>query len=338
MSKNPDETRILAGDVGGTKTILAILHNRVDRNGDELVIERMEKYPSGDFASLGAIIRHFFNGEPTGVACAGFGVPGPVKNGRVRTTNLTWSVDAHELAANFGFSTVELINDLAANAYGIAELKDKDFFVLQKGALGAEGNRCVVSPGTGLGQAGLFWDGKKHRVWACEGGHSTFAPHGEVQVALMAYLHKQFGHVSVERVVSGLGIQNIYAFLRDTGRGTELPEVRVAMKTEDHGKVISAFADSGRCPMCMETLEIFIACLGSEAGNMALKAMATGGVYLGGGIPVKMQKDLQGVGFLHPFNSKGRMQSLLEGIPIKIILNEQTALLGAARHAADALP
>lgn len=337
MRPLPNGIKILAGDVGGTKTNLAIVRIHVEKGREEMVIERNERYPSGGHPSLNAIIREFLGDAPPPLACAGFGVPGPVKDGRVKVTNLNWGVDASEIAEDFKLHRVEVINDLAANAYGISELRPSDFAVIQEGDPNGIGNRCVISPGTGLGEAGLFWDGKKHHVWACEGGHSDFASRSEVENSLLDYLQKIYGHVSSERVVSGMGIANIYNFLRDTGRGKELPEVKKAMQDQDQGLVISTFAGNGKCRMCKETLEIFISCLGSEAGNLALKTMAVGGVYLGGGIPAKMLADIKGVGFVHAFNTKGRMQSLMESMPIKIILNDQAALLGAARYAVDSL-
>ncbi len=339
MPTIPDSTRILAGDVGGTKTNLAIIRLTENATGEAMVIEKTARFPSSSHPSLNAILREFLGqlSSPVRLACAGFGVPGPVENGRAKPTNLSWGVDAAEIAEEFSIAKVEVVNDLAANAYGIAELKPCDFADLIAGAKDARGNRCVVSPGTGLGQAGLYWDGKRHRIWACEGGHADFAPRNKIEIALLEFLIKKYGHVSAERVISGMGLENIYFFLRDTGRGKELPEVAAARQTRDLGAVISEFADSGRCPMCAETLEIFVNCLAAECGNMALKSMALGGVFLGGGIPAKLLHHLQGVGFAHAFADKGRMRPLLEKIPVRVILNDQAALLGAARHAIDAL-
>lgn len=322
---------ILAGDIGGTKSNLAIF--RVV--SDTLTMERNQRFHSSAYPGLNAILREFLEDEMRAILAACFGVPGPVKNGRASPTNLTWGVDAAEIADEFSITYVSILNDLAANAYGIAELKDADFAVIQKGAADAEGNRCVVSPGTGLGEGGLFWDGKKHRVWACEGGHTDFAPRNELEIAMLEYLIKQYGHVSYERVASGMGIENIYKFLRDTERGRELPKIAAEMKTGDVGVVISRHAELGDCPMCVQTVEIFLSCLGAEAGNMALKSMATGGVYLGGGIPAKMISQIKSVGFTHAFNDKGRLSGLLQSMPVKVILNDQAALLGAARYALD---
>jgi glucokinase len=324
---------ILAGDVGGTKTNLAVF--RLTKN--RLVPERSQRFASREFPGLHAMIREFFRGVETGpVAAAGFGVPGPVKDGRAKPTNLTWEVDASLIASEFDIPHVAVLNDLASNACGISQLARKDFATLQKGAPGAKGNRCVVSPGTGLGMAGLFWDGVRHRVWACEGGHADFAPRNALQIALLEYLIRRFGHVSAERVVSGIGIQNIYEFLRDTERGVENPRVADEMRSESAGVVISRWDRAGGCPLCSATLDLFAGCLAAEAANMALKSMATGGVYLGGGIPAKMLPRLSSAAFLNAFNDKGRLSPLLKSTPVKVILNEQAALLGAARYACDA--
>lgn len=322
---------ILAGDIGGTKSNIATF--RIV--GSELVKVRNERFPSAEYASLNAILREYLADDERPIVGASFGIPGPVSDGRAKPTNLSWGVDAEEISAGFEIPHVALLNDLAANAYGISHLKAEDFTIIQKGAEDASGNRCVVSPGTGLGQAGLFWDGRRHHVWACEGGHADFAPRNEMEIALLEYLMKQFGHVSVERVVSGMGIENIYKFLRDTGRGKELPAVSEEMKSEDPNRVISAYASTGACPMCVQTLELFSGCLGAESGNMALKTMALGGVFLGGGLPAKLLSHIQSVGFLHAFNGKGRMASLMEKIPVVVVMNEETALLGAGYYALE---
>ena len=320
---------ILAGDIGGTKANIATF--RIV--GRKLVSVRSQRHTSASYAGLNAILREYLAEDERPILAACFGVPGPVHNGRAKPTNLSWGVDAAEISAEFDIPHVAVLNDLEANAYGIPHLKAADFAVVQKGAPDAAGNRCVVSPGTGLGEAGMFWDGKRYHVWACEGGHTDFGPRGPLEIALLEYLMKQFGHVSAERVVSGMGIENIYKFLRETGRGKELPAVAAEIKVTDPNSVISRYADSGACPMCVQTLEIFVGCLGAEASNMALKTMATGGVYLGGGIPAKLLRRIQAVGFLHAFNDKGRLSSLMESTPVMVILNDQAALIGAAYHA-----
>jgi glucokinase len=322
---------ILAGDIGGTKTNLALFGVA----GNSLAILREQRYPSAGYPGLNAMLREFLGHDTPPVIAAGFGVPGVVSNGRAKPTNLTWGVDATEITQEFGIPHVAVLNDLEANAHGIAHLQASDFAIVQNGAIGSKGNRCVVSPGTGLGQAGLYWDGYKHHVWACEGGHADFAPRNELEIALLEYLIKQFGHVSAERVASGLGIENIYKFLRDTGRGKELTVVSEEMKRSNIGAVISKYAKSGECPLCAKTLDIFVSCLGAEASNMALKTMSTGGVFLGGGIPSKLLSHIQSVAFLHAFNDKGRLTSLMENMPVLVILNDQAALLGAAYNALD---
>ena len=326
---------ILAGDIGGTKSNLAIL----SVHDDAFRIERNYRFPSADYPSLNAIVGEFIKDEKGHILAACFGVPGPVKDGRAKTTNLTWGVDASEIEKEFSIPQVSLLNDLEANAYGIGELGASDFTILQESSPEPEGNRCVVSPGTGLGEGGLYWDAKrkKYRVWACEGGHTDFGPRNELEIALLEYLIKDYGHVSYERVVSGMGIENIYRFLRDTGRGRELPEVAAEMTTGNAGLIISKYADSGECQMCVQTIEMFVSAFGAEAGNMALKTMATGGVYLGGGIPAKIFNESRNAVFIESFNDKGRLSGLMKTMPVKIVLNDQAALLGAASYALDRL-
>lgn len=325
---------IIAGDIGGTKTNLALYS--LSKAG-KLEMLRNKRFPSSDYESLNAIVAKFLAKSDMEIDAACFGVPGPVRDKRSQPTNLRWPVDGYSLISDLKTTRVELLNDLAANAYGICTLTDSEFEVIQPGFLAAEGNRCVVSPGTGLGEAGLFWDGAKHRVWACEGGHADFAPRSEVEVELLAYLQSRFGHVSVERVVSGMGFGNIYAFVRDTGNLPELAEVAVEMKTDAPAKVIVSRAEAGTCPLCVQTLEIFCDCLAHEAANFALKAMATGGVFLGGGIPVRILWKLKSPAFAAAFNAKGRMESLMETMPVKVVLNDNAALMGAARYAVDML-
>ncbi len=327
---------LLAGDVGGTKTNLAIF--AMDEPTGQLQLRRNQRYVSADFDSLNAIARRFLgNGDEGKIHAACFGVPGPVQNNRSHPTNLKWEIDADTLRADLDIAGVHLLNDLAANAYGITELAETDFETIQVGLKTASGNRCVVSPGTGLGEGGLFWDGRKYRVWACEGGHADFAPRSETEVELLAYLQARFGHVSNERIISGQGIANVYAFLRDTGKFPQSTAVAEEMKTEDPTRVVARYAEAGADPMCMQAVEIFAHCLATEAGNFALRAMATGGVYLGGGIPAKMRWKIRSAAFREAFNAKGRLEPLMESMPLKVILNDQAALLGAARYALDAL-
>jgi glucokinase len=225
------------------------------------------------------------------------------------------------------------MNDLESTAYGVAALRQTDLAPLQSGSGSSAGNLCVIAPGTGLGEAGIFWDGNRHTPWACEGGHADFSPTDELQHDLLNFLRREEGHVSSERVVSGMGIANIYRFLKETGRGFEKPEIAREMLSSDAAAVIDRHASEGSCPLCVSTMDLFIRALGSEASNLALKTMATGGVFLGGGIPPKILPFLRRPIFLESFLNKGRLRHLLETMPINVILNDETALLGSARYA-----
>ncbi|MEO6847221.1 MAG: glucokinase [Chthoniobacterales bacterium] len=333
IARGKDPLYVLAGDVGGTKTNLAIMEVASGELGHALLPVRSQRYHSQSYTSLSGILREFLSEKKESVLSACFGIPGAVKNGRVKPTNLTWSVDAEELGKEFHFRHSYIINDLLANAYGISELKSGDFETLNAGEPGAKGNLAVISPGTGLGEAGIYFDGEKLHPFATEGGHTDFGPRNALESAMLEYLMKQFGHVSPERIVSGQGLANIYQFLRDTDRGVELPEVAQQMKTADGGAVITKNALEGTCAMCQQAMEIFVSCLGAEAGNLALKVMATGGVYIGGGIPVRILSKLRGNSFLDAFGDKGRLSSLVKGMPVYVVLNDNAALLGAARYA-----
>ncbi len=324
---------LLAGDIGGTKANLALFRKTPD--GLELV--KNKRYPSADYDGLNPIVAKFLAKETERVHGACFGVPGVVRNNRVQPANLKWEVDGASLAEDLRTNCVTLINDLAANAAGISELAESDFETLQEGITGAVGNRCIISPGTGLGEAGLFWDGSRHRPWASEGGHADFAPRSEIEIELLSHLQSRFGHVSIERVASGQGLSNIYAFLRDTGHGKEKSEITESMKTGDPGQIIATAAEKGTCKMCAQAVEIFANCLANEAANLALKTMATGGVFFGGGIPAKLLWKLHGSAFIDDFNAKGRFEALMESMPVRVILNDQAALLGAARLALDSV-
>ncbi len=320
---------ILAGDIGGTKTRLAfftVTGERLQSLGEETV-------PSRQYGGLGEIVRTFVSKQQVPVTQAGFGIAGPVKHGRCETTNLPWVVDARQLASHLGIASVALINDLEANAYGVAALEAQDFVVLNPGAPDADGNAAIIAAGTGLGEAGFYWDGAQHHPFACEGGHADFAPRNELEIELLRYLSTRFAHVSYERVLSGPGLYNIYQFLRDTGRGEEPAWLSAELRQQDPAATVSQAALSGRCALCVQALDLFVSLYGAEAGNLALKAMATGGVYVGGGIAPKIMQKLQDATFMQAFTAKGRMQPLLEAMPVRVILNDKTALLGAARCA-----
>jgi len=320
---------ILAGDIGGTKTNIAFFE---DGRRPEVVIQRT--FPSGAHAGLEEIVRQFVGENALRVQHAAFGVAGPVRNGRCEATNLPWVVDAATLATELGIRDVWVINDLEANAYGIAGLAPADLVTINAGAPNAAGNAAIIAAGTGLGEAGLYWDGRMHHPFATEGGHTNFGPGDAIEAELLHWLSGQFDHVSWERLVSGPGLVNVYRFVRDTRSGEEPAWLAEEMRSGDTAAAISRAAQSGRSPLCAQALDLFMGLYGSEAGNLALKIMATGGVYVGGGIAPKNLDKLNDGTFMKRFVAKGRMQGLLEAMPVKVILNDKTALLGAARCAA----
>ncbi len=316
---------ILAGDIGGTKTNLAFF-------SDSLAVVASRKFPSREHTGFGEIVGEFLKDTGMKADKACFGVAGAVIDGRCHATNLPWIVDAPELAARLGIRTVGLVNDLEANAWGIGVLKAADFALLNEGRP-AKGNQAVISAGTGLGEAGLYWNGKKHLPFACEGGHSGFTPTNEIEAELGRYLLKRDGFAEAEQVLSGPGLHNIYLFLRDSGRGTECPWLAEEMSRHDPAPCISRAALEGTCPISVQALEMFVSIYGTEAANLALKTMATGGVFVGGGIAPKILEMLIGGKFLQAFLTRGPMRYLLEAIPVRVILNDRTALLGAAHYA-----
>jgi len=330
MNNGPNTAKlVLAGDVGGTHARLALMEAR----GENLRLLAEKIYPSHDYSKLEDIAAEFLKENATKPELAGIGVAGPIRDGKCVATNLPWIVDASTLAAACGLARVELLNDLEANAYGISTLAAADFCILQKGIPNTKGNAAVISAGTGLGEAGMYFDGAMLRPFAGEGGHGSFAPEGEVQGELFQFLMRRFGHVSCERVLCGPGLVNIYEFLRDTGRGSETALVVEQMRSGDPAAAISQAALADACQLCVEALEIFVQIYGAEAGNLALKMLATGGIYVGGGIAPKILSELQTPLFMEAFLAKGRMRTLLEAIPVLVILNENTALRGAARGA-----
>lgn len=320
---------ILAGDIGGTNTRLALF----DFEEKQLKLVVMEIFPSTKYESLDAIVKSFVEVHKPSVEYACFGVAGPVKHGRSETSNLTWVVDAHQLASQLGLEGVGLINDLEASAYGIPLLESKDLVILNEGAPDPIGTAALIAAGTGLGEAGLHWEGDHYQPFPSEGGHSDFAPRNVLETELFLYLHNQYGHVSFERVLSGPGLYNIYRFLRDTGRGDEPAWITDQMRYEDPSVFITRLALDGSCELCVRALDIFVSIYGAEAGNLALKLKATGGVFVGGGIAPKIIQKLKDLTFMKAFLEKGRMKFLLEAIPVRVILNDKLGLLGAARFA-----
>jgi glucokinase len=322
---------ILAGDIGGTNTRLAFFEGTPDR----LVPSQIEIFPSAHFSGPAEIIRKFLAMHKLPAQAAAFGLPGAVVNGRVETTNLPWVVDSLQIADEVGLPQVLLINDLYANAHGIAVLAESDFVSLNAGIPQASGNRALISAGTGLGQAGLFSDPSgTYHPFPSEGGHVDFAPRDDLELELWKYLHAKFGHVSYERVLSGPGLYNIYQFFRDTGRGKEPDWLTEQIGKGDPSAAISKAGIEGTAEICTLALDLFVSLYGSEAGNLALKMLATGGTYVGGGIAPKIIQKLRGPEFMKSFISKGRLGSVLQEVPVRVITNDKTALLGAGRVAA----
>ena len=320
----------LAGDIGGTKTRLAV----IEVDGTQVRTLHEAGYPSRDFATFEALLGDFLSGIDS-PAHAAFGVAGPVQGRAVQTTNLPWHIDADTLQQQFGLAHCTLLNDLEATAYGLPALGADDLLTLQTGAPDACGNAAVIAAGTGLGEAGLFWDGQRHHPFATEGGHASFSPGDDLEIALLRYLEQRHRHVSWERVVSGMGLLSLHEFLRSYRRTTAPQWLNEEMRNGDAVAAITDAALSGRDEICIETLDWFVRLYGAEAGNLALKAMSRGGLYLGGGIAPKILPLLQGGAFLEAFLDKGRMRPLLEAMPVKVILNDRTALFGAALRAAQ---
>jgi glucokinase len=320
---------LLTGDIGGTKTSLAIYAWEA---GPRTPVAEAT-YPSARYSGLEALVRDFLAGIDSPIDGACFGVAGPVVEGRATITNLPWVLNESDLQAALGARSVRLLNDLTAIACAVPFLSEDELRVLNAGEPEAGGALAVIAPGTGLGEAFLTWDGTRYHPHASEGGHASFAPVSPEQVELLRYLFTHFAHVSSERVCSGSGIPNIYAFLRDSGQGTEPAwlEMQIAAAEDPTPLIVQAALDeSGPNELCLATLETFVTILGAEAGNLALKVLATGGVYLGGGIPPRLLHLLEQPAFLDAFRGKGRMAGLLDRVPVFAILNPKAALLGAA--------
>jgi glucokinase len=321
---------ILAGDIGATKTNLALF------NGEGREPVRIETFRSGEHDGLEPMIEAFLSEREGPVEAACFGVAGPVRDGTCADTiNLAWPVDGPGLAALLGLDRVGLLNDLEANAWGIPALGPADFAVLNEGDPDASGNAAVISAGTGLGEAGLYWDGERHHPFATEGGHVDFAPRTELEVELWSFLAAELGHVSYERVCSGIGLVNLYRFFLRRSGSTSEPEWFAA--ASDRGAAVSIAAATGD-EHAEQALDLMVTIYGAAAGNLALKLMATGGVYVGGGIAPKILPRLREGAFMRALIDKGRFADLLERVPVRVILNEGTALLGAARCAAHQRP
>lgn len=320
---------ILAGDIGGTKTLLAYCEEATPR---PLVVQK-EGYASHEASGLAELVQRFRSKHPGQVRAACFGIAGPIQAGRSETLNLPWVVEADELARLLDLPQVSLINDLEATAYGIAALHDGELVTLNpEGRMGA-GNAAVIAAGTGLGEAVLYWDGERHHPFATESGHADFAPRTCREMELLRFLWGEFPRVSYERVLSGPGICRIYRFLRARRGDAEPAWLSSELQEGNPSAVVTRVALARRNAVCEEALRMFVACYGAEAGNLALRSMAVGGVYLGGGIAPKILPALREEGFMAAFAAKGRFTDFLRTVPVQVICNEETALLGAARRA-----
>ena len=319
---------ILAGDIGGSKTWLALFSSH---NG-QLEMIRQQQFVSPGHDSLQAVIDIFLHDNEDGkLSSACFGVPGAVINGQCRTTNLPWTVSAAQLQQHLSLAQVSLINDLAAMAFGMLHLPDEDFIELNPDASQQTGNRAVIAAGTGLGEALLVWDGKHYLPVATEGGHSDFAPQTDQQDALLRWLRKRYPeHVSYERILCGDGTGHLYDFLRDNEFGAAAASIENLPTDADRGAAISACALQQENALCVEALRLFIEIYAAEAGNLALKSLALGGIYIGGGIAPKILRAINPAQFTDQFTSKGRFSEMLRGIPVKLSTNTQAGLIGAA--------
>jgi len=320
---------VLAGDIGGTKTNVGLFVMGKKRP-EPLVIQ---SFASREAPHLENLAERFLKSHPTPISSACFGIAGPVINGRCKTTNLPWVVSETLMKSRFHWRHVRLLNDLAATALAIPLLRRSERVSLNKGIMQKKGNLALLSPGTGLGQAMLAYQDGEYAPLSSEGGHASFSPTTEAEIELWRYLRNKYDHVSVERVLSGPGLVNIYSWLRDSGRFKEPLWLKALMKEGDRAKAISESALRKRHALCVESLHLYVSMLGSAAGNLALTSLAVGGVYLGGGIPPKILPALKQGGFLKAFLAKGRFSDFLPRIPVHVILNDKAALLGAAQAA-----
>jgi len=325
---------ILAADVGGTKIVLALF----DEHKPQLEAVRQETFPSQAYPEFSQVLDKFLAASPPrSIRAACFGVAGPISDGRVRMTNVPWVLDEKELARSLHTERVYLLNDLQAAAIGMQHLRPEEFHTLNKGHE-RPGHAVLLAAGTGLGEAILYWDGQRHVAMASEGGHSDYAPQSDQEIELLKYLRKQFGHVSYERVLSGPGLYNIYCFLRDTGFAEEPGWLKEQIQSSTPPTAaITEVGLANAHPLCSESLSLFARIYGAAAGNLALLVMATGGVYVGGGIAPKMLPKLADGEFMESFTAKGRYRELLAALPVRVALNPLAPLLGAAECARRSL-
>jgi glucokinase len=323
---------ILAGDIGGTKTNLAYY----ELQGNTLVPVLFKSYSSQHYTSLNEILALLLREHPERITAAAFGIAGPVVGNRSRLTNVSWVVDGNDVASLLHLESVGLLNDLAATAYGILRLDRKDIVTLQPGTPQREATIGVIAAGTGLGGCALVWDGRGYRAMPSEGGHADFPPRNELEIDLLKFLLKKFEHVSVERVIAGPGIINIYEFFRSLTSSSEPSWLTSEMQQGDPSAAVSRAGLEGKDEACVRTLEMFVTLYGSEAGNLALRFLTTAGLYVAGGIVPKILPKIQSGLFMEAFLAKDTYRELLQTIPVHVVLNEKTALLGAAHYALTA--
>ncbi|MDP2761905.1 MAG: glucokinase [Sideroxyarcus sp.] len=323
-------TVYLVGDIGGSKTRLAL----AEVSGTQVHIRHEQSFASRRYAALEDLLQEFVQGQ-AGVSHAAFGIAGPVLGEVAQTTNLPWRIDAAALRRRFGFARCHLLNDLEATAWGLPALGADDLLTLQTGAPDACGNQAVIAAGTGLGEAGLYWDGAAYRPFATEGGHATFSPRNALELSLLNFMQQQYEHVSWERVLSGMGLRDLYDFMLAARRATPPAWLADEIRAGDKAAAISAAALADKDELCVETLRLFVDLYGAETGNLALKLMSRGGLFIGGGIAPKILPLLQQGAFLQSFLDKGRMHPLLAAMPVKVILNDRSALYGPALFAAQ---
>ena len=327
---------LLAGDIGGTKTVLALFSSSV--SNAPLHPLHLQTFPSGQFSSLEAIIAQFLEDKDEPIEAASFGVAGPVVNGRSQITNLPWVIDAAAIGQRHQIEKVILLNDLESIANAVPHLQANDLATINEGNAESGGAIAVIAPGTGLGEGFLIWDGQRYQAHPSEGGHASFAPTTPDECALLAFLGEKYHHISFERVCSGSGIPNLYAFWRQDGRFPEPDWLREQLdQAADPTPIIVEAGLAKTAEICTATVQMFVDILAGEASNMALKVLATGGVFLGGGIPPRMLNLLQTDRFISKFSDKGRFTNLLLNMPLHVICNPQTALLGAAWGGLDLL-
>jgi glucokinase len=329
MTRKTNKTIILAGDIGGTKTNLGIFTQGKNRP----ILQAMETYSSQSSSNLEDIIQQFLKSHPVNIRSACFGVAGPVINGRCKVTNLPWDIAESRIKKQFHWPHIRLINDLAATAMAIPFMTHKEFVSLNKARAQKDQNLALIAPGTGLGQALLVVDDGHYTPISSEGGHVDFAPTNEEQIELWRHLHRKWGHVSIERVASGMGLASIYSWIKHKKQYREPLYLRRMFREMDPAKAVTQAAMKDNNPLCSKALDMFISILGAVAGNLALTGMTRGGVYLGGGIPPKILPRLKQGRFMKAFADKGRFQSFLEKIPVKVIMNDKAALVGAAHYA-----